>query len=95
MQQVFALPTDFAKPFELWNADENTQVPFLDDRDPKFGIYWTIKNGTGTTGDFLYIEQEDATFRLDYVANPNVLVNDNDATDIPDQYGINMIAPIV
>ena len=89
-EQVFELPTNAWKNFNLWNIDreQTTPIKYQDDRAQKdYSPYWTLKFDSSSDKEFIYIKNiNDTNFILDYYAKSTDLVEDTDISILPDNF---------
>lgn len=101
MKQAYMLPSGAYKGFDLkmikdWNE---TPIPFLDDRAPKDKpLYYTIVIDDSTSNEFMVIEwinEDGEVLIFDYYKSSTDMSDSDDTTDLPDDYGLQVIAPLV
>lgn len=101
VKQAFQLPTDAWKGFSLRLIEDNqeTPIPYMDDRALKDQyLYYTIVSDSTSTDEFIVIEwytQNDKTLVLDYYKTSTDMSASGDSTDLPDPYGMQVLAPLV
>lgn len=100
-KQAYLLPTDAYKWFDLKIMKDSYEkvIPFLDDRAVKDKpLFWTLVFDDTTENEFIVVDwfnQDDETLVFYYYKTSTDLSSDTDETNLPDKYGVKVIAPIV
>lgn len=90
VEQVYELPTNAGKNFNLWNIDTKKSNPekFQDDRAQKdYSPYWTLKFDSSSDKEFVYVKNINNTnFILDYYAKSVDLEQDTETSILPNNF---------
>lgn len=92
---VFEAPADFGKPFDCEDTGSKSKIEFIDDRNTKFGTYYTVKQNYDASKKFLSFSSAPTVVCFSYVAKPEEMSEDTDVTLLPEQYGTRLLALIV
>ena len=93
--QVFERPVNLYKNYELIDVkNPSPALPFIDDRNPKFGLYWTMKIAADGTTFYIYCNQQDINCKLSYYKVADVLSDDTTACEFPDNIVYGVIIPL-
>lgn len=92
---VFETPIDFGKPFDCEDTGTKSAIEFIDDRNPKFGTYYTVKQNYDASKKFLYFSNSPTVICLSFVRKPEEMADDTDETILPEQYGTQLLALLV
>lgn len=101
VKQAYLLPSTAYKGFDLKMVKDNkeTIIPFLDDRAEKdIPLYYSLVIDDSTGNEFIVIEgiyENDEQLVFDYYEKSTDLSDDSDTTNLPDDYGLQVIAPLV
>ena len=106
IRQVYQIPEQADKSFRLFFYDKQsyreTEIEYEDFKFQKTKVvYWTVIGDETTDMQFVDIRGEPRFYNnstlywLYYYVKANELSADDDITAIPDQWGVDMIAPIV
>jgi len=98
VEQIYELPTNAGKNFNLWDIDNKRIDPikFQDDRAQKdFSPYWTLKFDSSTDKEFIYVNNIDNTnFILDYYAKSVDMSADSDTSTLSDAFMEGVAIPL-
>ena len=101
IKQAYMLPSIAYKGFNLKMVKNGADTPidFIDDRANKdISLYYTIVFDETTSNEFIVIEwigEDDEVLIFDYYTKSTNLSADSDTTDLPEDYGLQVIAPLV
>lgn len=93
---AFAVPADFSKPVDAMQSDDGSIYEYVDDRAEKpAGTRWyTVKPGTGTTGDYFWFPGGGIRVRVTYVMAPPALEFSLDASVLSDAQDQDIVCSI-
>ena len=92
--QTFEKPANAYKNYDLLDVRNGYSIMFIDDRNPKFGIFWTIKVASDGTTNYLYVNQQDAYYKLNYYKVADLLTDDTTPCEFPDNIIYSVIIPL-
>lgn len=100
--QAYEIPTDADRTFQLFNITKESQENEIPENDFKFNqnsfFYFKIVGDTTTSDkNYLYINgvYTDIVFMLYYYRKPTTYTSTADICDLPDNFGLEIIAPLV
>ena len=83
------------KNYELVDVkNPNPALFFIDDRNPKFGIYWTMKIASDGSTFYIYTNQQDTYCKLSYYKVAEILNDDTTPCEFPDNIIYSVIIPL-
>lgn len=95
---VTKLPTDCLVPSEMFRVDQRGSlqpVEYIDYKSQDYAeSYWTIIGDGTATWQYIYpqFQSETETYRFYYYHKPTTLASGSDATEFPDDYGVELVS---
>lgn len=93
--QVFERPTNLYKNYKLIDVkNQEPEISFIDDRNPKFGIFWTMKIASDGSTYYIYCNQQDINCKLSYYKTAEILSDDTTPCEYNDDFINGTIVPL-
>lgn len=97
VRQLYVLPSDYWKPIDLFYGDEKLDMRDPREGEPIYSQYWEAIDYSSSVKlmDIVGINGSTDVVRMVYIKDATDMTKDGSSTDLPDDYGTKVIAPIV